>query len=81
MCFIDSKPAVICDHIIENKLNVLCISEICINDGEMTNSLLLFLLPYNYFLSQYYGRPHLSRGEGVAVINHNSIHHNAQWRF
>ena len=60
--------------IIENKLDFLCISETRINEGEVTNSLLSSLLPLNYCLSQCYGRPHLSRGGGVAIINHNSIH-------
>ena len=41
----------------------------------MTNSLLSFLLPSNYCLSQYYGRLQLPRGGGVAIINHNFIHH------
>ena len=41
----------------------------------MTNSLLSSLLPPNYCLFQYYGRPQFSRGGGVAIINHNSIHH------
>ena len=72
---ISNKSAVICDHIIENKLDVLCISETWINDGEMTSSLLSSLLPSEYCLSHYYGRPQLSRGGGVAIINHNSIHH------
>ena len=34
---ISNKSAVICDHIIENKLDALCISETWINDSEMTN--------------------------------------------
>ena len=72
---ISNKSDVICDHIIENKLDVLCISETWINDGEVTSSLLSSLLLSDYCLSQYYGRPQLSRGGGVAIINHNSIHH------
>ena len=68
--------AVICDYIIENKLDVLCISETWINDGEMTNSG-LSSLPPKHCLSQYYGRLQLSRDGGVAIINHNSIHHTA----
>ena len=43
----------------------------------MTNSLLSSLLPSNYCLSQYYGKPQLSCGGGVAIINHNSIHQTA----
>ena len=42
-----------------------------------TSSLLSSLLPSEYCLSQYYGRPQLSRSGGVAIINHNSIHHAA----
>ena len=37
---ISNKSAVICDQIIKNRLDVLCISENWIYDGEMTNSLL-----------------------------------------
>ena len=35
------------------------------------------IIPSEYCLSHYYGRPQLSRGGGVAIINHNSIHHTA----
>ena len=54
-----NKSAVICDHIIENKLDVLCISETWINGDEMTSSLLSSFLPSDYCLSQCYGRPHV----------------------
>ena len=74
---ISNKSAVICDYTIDNMVDVLCISETWINDGEMTNSLLSSLLPSNYCLSQYYGRPKLSYGGGVAIISHNSIHYAA----
>ena len=40
----------------------------------MTSSLLSSLLPSEYCLSQYYGRPQLSRSGGVVIINHNSFH-------
>ena len=33
------------------------------------------LIPSNYVLSQYYGRPRPFRGGGVAIINHKSVHH------
>ena len=74
---ISNKFAVICDHILENKFAVLSLSETWINDGQMTKSLLISPLPSYYCLSQYYGRPQLSRGGGVAIINYNSIHHTA----
>ena len=32
--------AIICDHILDNKLNILCASETWINNGKITNSLL-----------------------------------------
>ena len=35
---ISNKFAIICDQIIENRLDFLCISETWINDGEMINS-------------------------------------------
>ena len=75
---ISNKSAIICDHIIENKFDVLCISETWINDGEMTNSLLSFLLPSNCCLSQSMEEiPQLSHGGGIAIINHNTVHHTA----
>ena len=43
--------------------------ETWINDGQFTYSLLSSLLPPNYVLSEYYGRPHMSCGGGVAIIN------------
>ena len=40
--------------------------------------LLLQVLQFDpNYLSLYYGRPQFSRGGGVAIINHNSIHHTA----
>ena len=68
-----NKPAIINNHILENKVDILCITETWINDGQFTNSLLSSLLPPNYVLSQYYGKPHTSRG--VAVINQKSVYH------
>ena len=40
-----------------------------------SNSLLSSLIPPNYVLSQYYGRPRPFRGGGVTIINHKSVHH------
>ena len=70
-----SKSAVINNHILENKTDILCITKTRINDGEFSNSLLSSLIPSNYVLSQYYGRPRSFRGGGVAIINHKSVHH------
>ena len=70
-----NKSAIINNHILENKIDILCITETWINDGQFTNSLLSSLLPPNYILSQYYGRPHTSRGGGVATVNQKSVHH------
>ena len=70
-----NKSAVINNHILENKIDILCITETWINNGEFSNSLLSSLIPSNYVLSQYYGRPHPFRGGGVAIINHKSVHH------
>ena len=67
-----NKPAIINNHILENKIDILCTTETWINDGQFTNSL-SSLLPPNYVLSQYYGKPHTSRG--VAVINQKSVYH------
>ena len=70
-----NKSAVINNHILENKIDILCITETWINDGEFSNSLLSSLIPSNYVLSQYYGRLPPFRGGGVAIINHKSVHH------
>ena len=70
-----NKSAVINNHILENKIDILCITETWINEGEFSNSLLSSLIPFNYVLSQYYGRPRPFRGGGVAMINHKSVHH------
>ena len=70
-----NKSAVINNHILENKIDILCITETWINDGEFSNSLLSSSIPSNYVLSQYYGRPRPFRGGGVAIINRKSVHH------
>ena len=70
-----NKSAVISDHILHNKLDILCLTETWVNDGEFSNSFASSLLPPNYSLSQYYGRPRPMRGGGLAIINHKSIHH------
>ena len=70
-----NKSAIINNHILENKIDILCITETWINDGQFTNSLLSSLLPPYYILSLYYGRPHTSRCGGVAIINQKSVHH------
>ena len=43
-----NKSTVINIHILENKIDILCIIETWINDGQFTNSLLSSLLPPNY---------------------------------
>ena len=68
-----NKSAVINYHILENKIDILCITETWINDGEFSISLLSSLIPFNYVLSQYYDRPRPFRG--VAIINHKSVYH------
>ena len=70
-----NKFAIINNHILENKIDILCITETWINDGQFINSLLSSLRPPNYILSQYYGRLHTSRGGGVATNNQKSAHH------
>ena len=70
-----NKSAIINNHILETKIDILCITETWINDSQVTNSLLSSLLPPNYVLSQYCGRPHTSRGSGVVIINQKSVHH------
>ena len=70
-----NKSAVINNHILDNKTDLLYITETWINDGEFSNSLFSLLIPSNYVLSQYYGRPHPFRGGGIAIINHKSVHH------
>ena len=71
-----NKLAVINNHILENKIDILYITETWINNGEFSNSLLSSLIPFNYVLSQYYGIPRPFRGGGgVAIINHKSVHH------
>ena len=69
------KQSVINNHILENKIDILCITETWINDGEFSNSLLSSLIASNYVISQYYGRLCPFRGGGVAIINHKSVHH------
>ena len=69
------KSAVISDHILHNKLYIICLTEMRINDGEFSNSFVLFLFPPYYSLSQYYGRPRPMRGNGLAIISHKPIHH------
>ena len=68
-----NKSAVIYNHILENSLDILCLTETGINDSDISSSLLSSLLPPNYDLAQYYGRPISIRGGGIAIIKHNSI--------
>ena len=70
-----NKSAIINNYILENKIDILCITKILINDGQLTSSLLSSLCPPNNTLSQYYGYPHTFRGGGVAIINPKSVHH------
>ena len=73
--FVVNKSAVINNHIAENKIDILSITETWINAGEFSNSLITSLIPSNYVLSQYYGRSRPFRGGGIAIMNLKSIHH------
>ena len=73
--FVCNKSAVIYDHILAIKLDIICLTETWINDGEFSNSFASSLLPPNYSLSQNCGRPHPKRRAGLAIINRKSIHH------
>ena len=53
----------------------MCLTETLINDSEFSNSFASFLLPPNYSLSQYYGRPRPMHSGGLAIISHKSIYH------
>ena len=66
---VSNKSAIINNHILKKKIYIVCIMETWISDGQFKNSLLSSLLPPNYVLSQYYGRPHMSCGGGVTIIN------------
>ena len=68
-----NKSAVICNHIVENNLDVLCMTETWINNSDISGSILSSLLPPRYDLAQHYGRPLSMRGCGVAIVKHNSI--------
>ena len=68
-----NKFAIITNHILENKIDILYITETWINDGQFTNSLLSSLLS-PYVLSLYYESPHTSR-DGVAITNQRFVHH------
>ena len=70
-----NKSAVISDYILSHKINIICLTETWINDGEFSNSFASSLLPPNYSLSQYYGRPRFMHGSGIAITSHKSIHH------
>ena len=62
-----NKSAVIYNHIAESNLDVLCVTETGINNGDISGSLLSSLLPPNYDLAQHYGGPLSMRGGGVAI--------------
>ena len=64
-----NKSAIVNNHILKLKTDILYITETWINGGQFTNLLLSSLLPPKYVLSHYYGRTHMSRGGGVAIIN------------
>ena len=68
-----NKYAVIYNHIVENNLDFLCLTETWINNGDILDYLLPSLLPPNYSLAQHFGRPLSMRGGSVAIIKHNSI--------
>ena len=70
-----NKSAIIYNHIVENNFDVLHLTETWINNGDISGSLLSYLLPPNYNLAQHYGRPLSMRGGNVAIIKHNSINH------
>ena len=61
------------NHILENSLDILCLTETWINDGDISSSLLSSLLSANYDLAQHYGRPISIRGDSIAIIKHNSV--------
>ena len=50
---VNNKSAVIFDHILYNKFDIICLTEIWINDGDFSNTFASSLLPPNYSLSQY----------------------------
>ena len=74
-CSVCSKSAVIYNHMVENNLDELCVTEIWINNGDISSSSLSSLLPPNYDLVKHYGRPLSMSGGGITIIKHNSINH------
>ena len=70
-----NKSAVISDHKLSDKLNIICLTETWINYGEFSNSFASSFLPQNYTLSQYHGRPRLMHDNGLVIISHKSTHH------
>ena len=67
-CSVCNKSAAIYNRILENCLDILCITETWINNGDISSSL-LSLLPPKYDLAQHYGWP-LSICSGSMVLLH-----------
>ena len=70
-----NKSAVICNHLVENNPDSLCVTETWINYDDISGPVLFSLLPPNYDLTQHYGRLLSMLGGGVAIIKYNSINH------
>ena len=45
------------NHTLENGLDILCVTETWINDGDISSSLLFSLFHQNHDLVQHYDRP------------------------
>ena len=71
--YVCNKSAVISDHILYNKLNIICLTETWINDGEFSNAFASSLLPPNYSLSKYYERPYPMCGGDFVIISHKTF--------
>ena len=67
------KSAVICNHTLENSLDILCVTETWINNGSISSSLLSSLQPPNYDLARHYSKPLSIHSGGVAIIKPNSV--------
>ena len=70
-----NKSAVISDHILSNKLDIICLTEKWVDDGEFSNSFASSLFLPNNSLFQYYGRTRSMQDGGLAIISHKSVHH------
>ena len=70
-----NKSAVISDHILSDKLDIICLAGTWINYGELSNLFASSFFPPNYLLSQCYGRPRSMHDSSLAIISHKSTHH------